>query len=497
MMVGTARRLTRSRLVLAVIGVMIVVIAVVVAASTRVDAPDSAPPTAASADGPTRVVYGAPDVPDSVLASRELFARAPTVILTSAQAVRQVQQTAAQLAQRLRIPMFSFDAGTATTVRDELARLGARDAILPSGAGDDSLGLIRVPESSVRQAESTVAASDPPIYLVASAAPDALATVAAAGASGAESATGNPRDSSAAMDVLKARPAAKVVALGGEFGTATLLSERVARARAAPELPGGGFTVFPGRRLVALYGSPGSPSLGPLGRQGLDASIARAKKVAAEYDSASPVKVVPAFEIIVTVASASPGPGNNYTTIIDPAVIRPWVEAAGKAGIYVTLDLQPGRMDFLRQAKMYESLLKLPHVGLALDSEWRLGPNQVHLAQIGSVSAAEVNRTADWLAALVRDNGLPQKAFVLHEFDSDMLANRQAIDTSHPELATVIHADGHGTPPVKLATWRRLITDLPANVWMGWKNFYTEDHPTFTPAQTMRVAPAPWFVSYQ
>ena len=34
------------------------------------------------------------------------------------------------------------------------------------------------------------------------------------------------------------------------------------------ELPGGGRVVFPGRRLVALYGHPGAPSLGVLGEQG-------------------------------------------------------------------------------------------------------------------------------------------------------------------------------------------------------------------------------------
>ena len=41
--------------------------------------------------------------------------------------------------------------------------------------------------------------------------------------------------------------------------------------------------------------------------------------------------------------------------------------------MYVVLDLQPGRTDFLTQAKRYEPLLALPHVGLALDPEWRLG----------------------------------------------------------------------------------------------------------------------------
>ena len=80
---------------------------------------------------------------------------------------------------------------------------------------------------------------------------------------------------------------------------------------------------------------------------------------------------------------------------------------------------------------------------------------------------------------------------------SDMLRDRSRIAAAYPELAVMIHADGHGTPPVKMATWNRLITDLQPGIWMGWKNFYTEDHPPFTPKQTMAVRPTPWFVSYQ
>jgi hypothetical protein len=183
--------------------------------------------------------------------------------------------------------------------------------------------------------------------------------------------------------------------------------------------------------------------------------------------------------------------------MIDPATLRPGVEAAGRAGVYVTLDLQPGRMDFQTQAQKYAELLALPHVGLALDPEWRLKPDQVHLTQIGSVEAAEVNRISAWLAGMVRERGLPQKLFVLHRFDAGMLGQRKNIVADRPELQVVLHADGHGTPPVKMETWRRLLGDLPAGVWMGWKNFYTEDKPTFSPATTMAVAPTPWFVSYQ
>ncbi len=70
--------------------------------------------------------------------------------------------------------------------------------------------------------------------------------------------------------------------------------------------------------------------------------------------------------------------------------------------MYVVLDLQPGRADFLSQARRYESLLARPNVGLALDPEWRLAPGQRHRAQIGSVSATEINRTSAWLADLTK-----------------------------------------------------------------------------------------------
>ena len=114
--------------------------------------------------------------------------------------------------------------------------------------------------------------------------------------------------------------------------------------------------------------------------------------------------VVPAFEIIATVASSSAGPDGNYSAEADPEVLRPWVEAAGEAGLYVILDLQPGRTDFVTQAERYRSLLELPHVGLALDPEWRLGPGEVHLTQVGSVDVDEVNRVVTWLADLTREN---------------------------------------------------------------------------------------------
>lgn len=266
---------------------------------------------------------------------------------------------------------------------------------------------------------------------------------------------------------------------------------------APPELPGGGRTLFPDRRFIALYGSPGAPEMGVLGQQDVDGAVERIQEKTEEYQEFSDTTVQPAFEIITTVASTEAGPEGHYSTPIDPETIRPWVEAAGEAGIYVVLDLQPGRNDFLSQAQIYEEFLREPHVGLALDPEWRLQDHQLHMEQVGSVHAEEINEVSDWLAELTDAHDLPQKMLVVHQFKHAMIQDREEIDTSHEELAITLHADGHGVPDLKLDTWNQLLQDLDEDIWPAWKNFLTEDNPTFTPAQTYDVDPKPWFVSYQ
>jgi hypothetical protein len=256
--------------------------------------------------------------------------------------------------------------------------------------------------------------------------------------------------------------------------------------------------VFPGRRLVAIFGHPGTPALGVLGQQGPAASVARARQLAAKYAPLSRgVPVVPAFEIIATVAEASPGRDKDYSSVTPASVIEPWVRQASAAGLYVVLDLQPGRASLLAQAKRFQSLLQLPNVGLALDAEWKLQPGQVPLKQIGHVDITEVNSVASWLAGLTDHYRLPQKLLVLHQFQLQMLRGESHLDTSHDDLAIVVHMDGQGTPAMKQATWKAVTGAAPRGVYLGWKDFLVKDHPMLTPAQTMTRAPAPVMISYQ
>lgn len=260
---------------------------------------------------------------------------------------------------------------------------------------------------------------------------------------------------------------------------------------------GGGRTIFPDRRFVALYGHPGTASLGALGEQDVAAAINRAKDLAAQYQTFSEVPVIPTFEIIATVAAGAAGGDGNYSNETPVEVLRPWVDAASRAGVYVVLDLQPGRTDFTTQAQQYRELLAQPNVGLALDPEWRLGADELPLEQIGSVSAAEVNATASWLAELTKAANLPQKIFMLHQFRMSMVQNREQLQ-NFPELAAVMHADGQGSRSDKFGTWTALQTGLPSWFRMGWKNFLDEDPELLSPAETLQtVRPTPWFISYQ
>lgn len=367
-----------------------------------------------------------------------------------------------------------------------------RAAVL--GAATTTVGIPGAPGSAALLVDSL---ADAPGTAVAA------ATARAAGMPVVDVPGGDPRTSGATVEELTG--ITRVVAVGSSFGDARRLGPRVASAATGVELPGGGQLVFPApdavpgvpvKRYVALYGTPGTPSLGVLGEQDTAATIARAEQTAAPYDALTDDTVIPTLEIIATIASAGPEPDNSYSRPRSIEDLRPLVEAAGEAGQAVVIDLQPGRTDFVTQAQQFAPLLEYPHVGLALDPEWRLAPDQVHLRQIGSVGIDEVNATAAWLAGFTRDRHLPQKMFLLHQFSLRMITDRDRLDTGHDELAMIIHADGQGSQPAKAGTWQTLHQGAPDVHW-GWKNFYDEDTPMLDPAQTYAVQPVPDLVTYQ
>ena len=143
--------------------------------------------------------------------------------------------------------------------------------------------------------------------------------------------------------------------------------------------------------------------------------------------------VVPTFELIATVASGSAGPDGDYSTEIALDVLRPWVEQAGAAGLYVVLDLQPGRSDFLSQAKQYEPLLapaaRRPGAGPGVAAR----PD----AEAAAADRQRRHRRGQRRPRLAgrphRGERLPQKLVVLHQFSLSMIKDERLLDTSRDE----------------------------------------------------------------
>lgn len=262
---------------------------------------------------------------------------------------------------------------------------------------------------------------------------------------------------------------------------------------APPELPGGGRSILPEHRVVAFYGNAETATLGVLGETGPEEAVARLAAAAAPFETPDR-PVIGAFELIVSVAQGSPGDDGDFTAPTPPDLIQQWISVAQANGLLVILDVQPGRSPFPEEVKRYEQYLRQPGVSLALDPEWRMGPDERPGQTIGSVETFEILAVAKWLSAIVTENDLPQKLFVIHQFTPDMVKNRQILEP-FPGLATVVHIDGFGTRPAKTSKYEQLHADPP--FYNGFKLFYDEDTDMFDPAGALALTPSPDLITYQ
>jgi len=260
-------------------------------------------------------------------------------------------------------------------------------------------------------------------------------------------------------------------------------------------LPRGGRKLLPGHRIVAYYGIVGTSNV--LGRT-LDpeadaAGVERAARAFARFGR--PVR--PAFELVTTIASPDPGPDGTYSSPIATATLDRYVAAAHRHKLLLILDFQPGRGEFLPEVRRYERLLLGPGVGVALDPEWKLTASEVPNQVIGTASADAINAVSAYLSRLVSVHHLPQKLFIVHEFQLSELPDRQNIRIRRG-LATVLQMDGLGPVATKLDSYRQVMAGAGA-FHPGFKVFLrpSDDPVRMTPTQIMGVHPRPDYVSYQ
>ncbi len=262
------------------------------------------------------------------------------------------------------------------------------------------------------------------------------------------------------------------------------------------ELPGGGQTLFPDRRVVALYGAPQDPQLGALGIGSPDDAGEELEKQAAEYDDPER-PVLPAMELISTIAAADPGDDGDHNFRQPDRVIDRYLAAARERGALLILDIQPGYADFMDEVRRLEPYLREPDVGLALDPEWSVEPPEIPGQVIGSVDAQTVNEVSAYLDEIVTEERLPQKLLIVHQFTDDMIDGREMLE-ERPGVAIVLNSDGFGNIPDKEVKYDELSPQGPTRQFdAGFKLFYLEDFPLMTPKQVLNLKPEPDLVVYE
>lgn len=283
-----------------------------------------------------------------------------------------------------------------------------------------------------------------------------------------------------------------IAGAGGDDGASSGGSTAEADQKPPTTLPGGGRQIIPGRHVVALYGAPQDAELGALGIGSPDAAARRLQRQTRAYRSRS-TRELPAMELIATVANRDAGDDGKYRTRQSNAVIARYLRAARKIDAILLLDIQPGRADFLTEAKALRSWLAKPDVSLALDPEWRMQEGQIPGQAIGSVGSQEVNSVARWLSGEVRRGRLPQKLLVIHQFTRNMVRGRDRLERP-PGVMPVLNVDGFGDQAQKQAKYRELAQPRLPN---GFKLFYKEDRGLMSPRSVEALRPRPQFVVYE
>jgi hypothetical protein len=260
------------------------------------------------------------------------------------------------------------------------------------------------------------------------------------------------------------------------------------------ELPGGGRTILPDRRVVAFYGAPQDRELGVLGTGSPRRAARKLERQARPYARRGR-RVLPAFELIAAIVTSEAGHGGDHSIRQEPATIRRYLRVARAHEMLLLLDVQPGYAPFLQEAKALEQFLREPDVSLALDPEWSMDPPQLPGQEIGSTDAATINEVSSYLSRIVRRYDLPQKLLVVHRFTGDMIEAEHDLER-HPGVALVVNVDGFGDQPNKISKYNEFTEDLRRR-FNGFKLFYEEDVNLMKPKQVLRLRPQPDLVVYE
>jgi hypothetical protein len=180
---------------------------------------------------------------------------------------------------------------------------------------------------------------------------------------------------------------------------------------------------------------------------------------------------------------------------LDDAQVQEYLDAARKEDLLMFLDIQMGHSTVEAEVPHVLPFLRDPRVHLALDPEFATPPDQEPGDVIGGMDAAEINKAQEALQKLVDEYRLPNKILVVHQFWSEMIRNKEALQ-QFPNVDLVIDMDGFGPASDKIAGYERFVKEDGA-AHGGMKLFYEQDTGLMPPEQVDGLEPQPDVVIYQ
>jgi hypothetical protein len=260
--------------------------------------------------------------------------------------------------------------------------------------------------------------------------------------------------------------------------------------------------LLPFNRIVAYYGNFYSKGMGVLGEYPEAQVLQMLASTTARWQAADPsTPVIPAIDYIAVTAQGSAGSDGKYRFRMPDDQIQKALDMAAQIHGIVFLDVQVGLSNVQTEVPLLRKYLMMPQVHLSLDPEFAMqtsgrAPGTV----IGTMSAADINFAANYLAALVTEYNLPPKILVIHRFTEDMVTSYRLIKPL-PQVQVVMDMDGWGYPAKKINTYTYIVAAEPVQ-FTGFKLFYKADlqPPSMrlmTPSEVLNLIPAPSYIQYQ
>lgn len=254
--------------------------------------------------------------------------------------------------------------------------------------------------------------------------------------------------------------------------------------------------LLPEHRILAYYGHPADENMGILGQFDMEELLAQLLDEAATYEAADPDRpVMPAFEVIASVAQNSPMSDGSWLGHTDHDTIMEYIEFTAEKDIILILDIQIGYTSVEEDMATVEEYLRYPQVHLAIDPEFSLSEPDIPGEVIGGVDGEEVTYAQERLVEICEEEGIPPKVLIVHRFRHEMIRDDEKVKPVEG-VQLVIDMDGFGHPGLKMDSYKIFITDKDPE-YAGIKIFYDQDEPVMTAAEVLDLRPPPDYVMYQ